>query len=258
MPVEIHPTAIVEKGAELGPGVSIGPHSIIGPRVRIGNGCRIGSSVLIEGDTILGDDNAVWHGAVIGTTPQDLKYRGERTSVRIGSRNTIREYATIHLSTSEESATTVGDDNLLMAYVHLAHDCVIGSRTILANVVQLAGHVAVQDFAIIGGVVPVHQFARIGQHAIVGGGSRVAQDVPPFVMAAGNPPRVSGINVVGLKRRGFGAEQRALLKKAFVILYRSGLNVSQAIQRMEEELPRTPEIVIFIDFVKSSHRGIIR
>jgi UDP-N-acetylglucosamine acyltransferase len=258
MPRDIHPTAIIHPKATLGPDVSIGPYSIIGEKVAIGEGCRIASAVLIEGETTLGKNNRVFHGAVIGAVCQDLKYRGERTYVRIGDGNTIREFATVNSATGEGESTTIGNSVLIMAYVHLGHNCVIGDNVILANAVNLAGHVHVHDFASIGGLTPVHQFVEIGQHAFIGGGSRIPQDVPPFLKVAGNPARVYGLNTVGLARRGFTTEQRALLKRAYVILFRSGLNVTQALERIGAELPRTEEIAAFVDFIRDSERGIIK
>jgi UDP-N-acetylglucosamine acyltransferase len=258
MPRDIHPTAIIHPGARLGENVSVGPYSIIGGGVVIGDGCRIASAVLIDGETTLGTDNRVFHGAVIGSVCQDLKYRGERTFVRIGDGTTIREFVTVNSATGEGESTIIGSNVLLMAYVHIAHNCHIGDNVILANAVNLAGHVHVHDFASIGGVTPVHQFVEIGEHAFVGGGSRIPQDVPPFVKVAGNPARVAGLNGIGLTRRGFTAEQRSLLKKAYVLLFRSGLNVSQALERIDAELPRTDEISMLVDFIRASKRGIIR
>ncbi len=258
MPREIHPTAVVHPRAELGEGVSIGPHSVIGEHVTIGDGCRIQSSVLVEGHTTIGRNNRIVHGAAIGNVCQDLKYRGECTFVRIGDGNTIREYVTINCATGEGESTVVGDEGLLMAYVHLGHNCVIGNHVILANAVNLAGHVVVQDFASVGGVTPVHQFVRIGAYAFIGGGSRIPQDVPPYLKVAGNPARPWGLNSIGLQRRGFSAERRARLKKAYVLLFRSGLNVTQALERIDAEIERTEEIAAFVDFIRSSRRGIIR
>lgn len=258
MSQDIHPTAIIHPGARLGENVSVGPYSIIGAAVVIGDGCRIASGVLIDGETTFGKDSRVFHGAVIGNVCQDLKYHGERTFVRIGDGTTIREFVTVNSATGEGESTVVGSNVLLMAYVHIAHNCIIGDNVILANAVNLAGHVHVHDFASIGGVTPVHQFVEIGKHAFIGGGSRIPQDVPPFVKVAGNPARVAGLNVVGLTRRGFTAEQRSLLKKAYVLLFRSGLNVSQALDRIDAELPRTDEISMLVDFIRASKRGIIR
>ena len=258
MPVAIHPTAIVHAKAEIGENVSIGPYTVIDEKVTIGDGSRIGSCVLIEGETSLGKNNRVFHGAALGTICQDLKYRGERTSVRIGDDNTIREYVTVNSATGEDESTVIGSNVLLMAYVHIAHNCVIGDNVVLANAVNIAGHVRIHDFAIVGGITPVHQFVEIGRYAFVGGGSRIPKDVPPFIKVAGNPVRVAGLNTVGLTRRGFTTEQKALIKRAYGILYRSGLNVSQAVERIRTELPQTPEITMLVDFIRNSKRGIIK
>ncbi len=258
MPAEIHDTAIVHEGAQLGDGVSVGPFSIIGKNVRIGEGCSIGSNVLIEGHTIMGSDNRVFHGASIGTPPQDLKYRGGKSFVKIGDGNVFREYVTVNPATEENESTVIGDGNLLMAYVHVAHNCIIGNNVVLANSVNLAGHVTIYDYAIIGGVTPVHQFVSIGAHSIIGGGSRIPKDVPPFIKVAGNPPRVGGMNSVGLKRRNFTVEQRLLIKKAYCLLYRSDLNVTQAVERIEKDLEQTPEIKMLVEFIHNSKRGITK
>jgi UDP-N-acetylglucosamine acyltransferase len=255
---EIHPTAVVDERAKLGHDVVIGPHAVIGPEVEIGPGCRIGSSVCIDGHTILGRNNQVFHGAAIGLPPQDLKYRGETSWVEIGDDNVIREYVTIHLATGEDEKTRVGSGNMLMAYVHIAHNCHIHDHTILANAVNLAGHVEVEDWAIIGGMTPVHQFVRIGRHAFVGGGSRLPQDVPPFVKVAGNPVAVAGINAVGLKRRGYDDEDVLNIKDAYRLLYRSGLNVSQALERLATDCRLTPSLEDLMAFIRRSERGIVR
>lgn len=254
----IHPSAIVERGAELGPGVEIGPFAYVGPRVTLGEGTRIGLHAVIEGRTTIGARCQIHHGAVIGNLPQDLKYRGAPSEVRIGNDTTIREYVTIHAATEEGEATQVGDHVLLMAYTHVAHNCRLGNHVILANAVNLAGHVRVEDYAILGGMTPVHQFVAIGCHAFVGGGSRVAQDVPPFVKAAGNPLRACGLNAVGMDRRGIPADVRLEVKRAYRILYRSQLNVMQALDRILKELKPYPEVHEFVEFVRSSERGIVR
>ena len=257
-PPAVHPTAIVAKGAELGPGVVIGPYSYVGPRVTLGEGTQVGLHAILEGRTTLGPRCQVHHGAVIGNIPQDLKYRGAPTAVRIGQDTVVREYATIHAATEEGESTIVGDHVLLMAYTHVAHNCRIGNHVILANTVNLGGHVRIDDFAIIGGGTPVHQFVTIGCHAFVGGASRVPQDVPPYVKVAGNPLRACGLNSVGMDRRGIPAEVRLELKRAYRILYRSQLNVSQALTRIARDLKPYPEIHEFIEFVRSSERGIVR
>ncbi len=256
MSTEVHGAAIVHDGAELGKDVTIGPYSVIGPDVKIGEGTSVASNVLIEGLTTIGAGNTIFHGAVLGTPPQDLKYRGARTLVRIGDNNIIREYATVNAATNEGDATSVGSGCLLMAYSHIAHDCIIGDNVILANAVNLAGHVTIHDHAILGGMVPVHQFVRIGVHSFVGGGSRVAKDVLPYVKVAGSPPKVMGLNTVGLKRRGFEDFQLERIKAAYRLIYRSGLNVTQAIERIEIEIEPSEEIEIFLDFIRGSQRGI--
>ena len=254
----IHPTAIVERGAELGPGVVIGPFAFVGPRASIGEGTRVGLHAIIEGRTTIGARCQIHHGAAIGNIPQDLKVRGVPTEVLIGHDTTVREYATVHAATEEGEATVVGDHVLLMAYAHVAHNCRIGNHVILANAVNLAGHVRIDDCAILGGMTPVHQFVAIGTHSFVGGGSRVSQDVPPYVKAAGDPMRACGLNAVGMDRRGIPAEVRLELKRAYRILYRSQLNVSQALDRITRELKLYPEVHEFVEFVRSSERGIVR
>ena len=256
MHAEIHDTAIVHPGARIGRDVSIGAYSIIGEHVEIGEGCTFGSCVRIEGRTTFGKNNKVFHGAAIGSIPQDLKYRGAKSFLKIGDDNVFREYVTVNVATDEGESTLIGSRNLLMAYVHVAHNCIIGDHVILANSVNLAGHVTVQDYAIIGGVVPVHQFVTVGSHSFIGGGSRIPKDIPPFVKVAGNPPRIGGINSVGLRRRGFTEERIVQIKAAYRLLYRSGLNVAQAVERIENELPETPEIRILIEFINNSKRGI--
>ena len=255
---EIHPTAVVDPQARLGHNVKIGPHAVIGPDVSIGPGSIVGSSVLIEGRTSIGANCQIFHGAAIGSVPQDLKYQGEESYVEIGNDNVIREYATVHLATGEGEKTKVGDGNLLMAYVHIAHNCIIQNGTIIANAVNLAGHVEVEDFATIGGMTPVHQFVRIGRNAFVGGGSRLPQDVPPFIRVAGNPVEVAGINAIGLKRHGYGPDDLLNLKKAYRLLYRSGMNVSQAMERIASDCRLTRDIEDLMAFIRRSERGIVR
>jgi UDP-N-acetylglucosamine acyltransferase len=254
----IHPTAIVERGAELGPGVVIGPYAYVGPRVILGEGTHVGLHAILEGRTVIGPRCQIHHGAAIGNIPQDLKFRGAPTEVVIGHDTTVREYATVHAATGEGEATVVGDNVLLMAYTHVAHNCRIGNHVILANAVNLAGHVRIDEYAIIGGITPVHQFVAVGCHAFIGGGSRVPQDIPPFVKAAGNPLRACGLNAVGMDRRGIPPEVRLELKRAYRILYRSQLNVAQALDRITRELKLYPEVHEFVEFVRSSERGIVR
>jgi UDP-N-acetylglucosamine acyltransferase len=254
--VEIHATAIVDSDAQLAPGVRVGPRAIIGPDVRIGARTEIGPGVLVERNTEIGEGCRIFQGAVLGTDPQDLKYEGEESWLRVGDRTMIREYATLNRGTSWSGETVVGSDCLLMAYVHVAHDCHLGNHIIISNATQMAGHVTIEDWVIVSGLVAIHQFVRIGAHAFVGGLSRVAQDVVPYCRVSGNPPKLYGLNSVGLDRRGFSPETRSRLKKAYRILFQSELNLSRALARAREELELTPEVAHFLDFVGSSDRGV--
>jgi UDP-N-acetylglucosamine acyltransferase len=255
----IHPSALVHPSAELAEDVVVGPCSIIGPDVRIGARSIVGSHVLIDGHTRMGERNRVFHGAAIGTPPQDLSYAGERSYIEIGDDNSIREFVTIHPGSKRETSTIVGDHNLLMAYVHVAHDCRIGDHTVIANAVNLAGHVSIEDYAIIGGVTPVHQFVRVGCHAIIGGGSRAARDVAPYTKVAGNPVRCFGLNTIGLQRRGFPAETLAALRKVYRIFFRSKLGVEEACREIASAVPDLPEVRHFLAFVRrEGGRGITR
>jgi UDP-N-acetylglucosamine acyltransferase len=248
--------AIVKKGAILEGNVSVGPFSVIEENVRIGKDTKIGSNVFIGGYTEIGNNNEIFHGATIGTAPQDLKYAGEESYVKIGDNNTIREYVTINSATEEGESTIIGNNCLLMAYVHIAHNCILSDNVILANAVNLGGHIELHDHVIIGGMVPVHQFVSVGAHAFIGGGTRISKDIPPFVKVAGIPPKVSGINSVGLQRRGFTSKQREVIKRAYYILYRDGLNVSQAVDKIKEELAQTAETNMIVDFIANCRRGI--
>lgn len=256
--VTIDPTARVAPGAELGEGVVVGPFSLIGPQVRLGAGVRVDSCVKIDGWTEIGARSELHHGAVVGTPPQDLKFRGGVSRVRIGEDTVLREYSTVNRATADGEATVVGDRCLIMAYAHVAHNCVVGNNVILANSVNLAGHVEVGDFGIVGGVTPVHQFVKIGCHAIIGGGSRVPMDVAPYVKAAGTPLRVFGLNSIGLERRGFAPETREALRKLYRLFFRSNLLRDDAIRKIRETLPPLPEISVFLNFVERSERGIAR
>jgi UDP-N-acetylglucosamine acyltransferase len=254
----IHPTAIVSPQAELDEEVEVGPYAIIEEKVRIGKGTSIASSALIAGGTILGKNVRVHHGAVIGTIPQDLKFEGEETQVVIGDGTVVREYATVNRGTKAYGTTTVGKECLLMAYSHVAHDCILGDHVIMANSVNLAGHVEVGDYAIIGGVVPVHQFVKIGAHAMIGGGFRVQQDICPYALVAGYPLKVTGLNLVGLRRRGFPREVIKKLEQAFKLLFFSGLNTTQAVERIQAEVDLIPEVQEILDFLSRSSRGIVK
>ncbi len=254
----IHPTALVDPNAELGEGVQVGPYAIIESGVRIGAGTEIGPHAFIGSGTKLGQKCRIFQGAILGTVPQDLKFRGERSELHIGDGTTVREYATLNRGTGENGVTRVGSDCLLMAYVHIAHDCDIGDHVILANAVNLAGHVHIEDWVSIGGMTPVHQFARIGCHSFIGGGYRVPKDIPPYILATGEPLQYAGLNVVGLQRRGFSSETLRLLKRAYRLIYRSGKNVSQALAQMERDLEMTDEVRHVYEFIKGSERGIMR
>ncbi len=254
----IHPTAIVSPKAELADDVTVGPHTIIEDDVTIGKGSQIASSVLLAGGARLGEHVKISHGAVIATQPQDLKFGGEITQVEIGDNTVIREYATINRGTKAHGTTTVGKDCLLMAYSHVAHDCIIGDNVILANAVNLAGHIEIDDYAIIGGVVPVHQFVKIGAHSMIGGGFRVPQDVAPYSLCGGYPLRVMGLNSIGLRRRGFSKETVATIEKTFKILFFSKLNTSQAVERIHAEIEIIPEVQLILDFLNRSNRGITK
>jgi UDP-N-acetylglucosamine acyltransferase len=254
--IQVHPTAIVDDGAELGEGVVVGPYSILGPGVRVGARTRIASHVLIERDTEVGEECRISHGAVLGTDPQDLKYGGEPTRLVVGDRTTIREYATLNRGTSAEGLTRVGSDCMLMSYVHVAHDCILGDRVVVSNAVNMAGHVSIGDWAIVGGMTPIHQFVRIGAHAFIGGQSRISKDIPPFVKAAGIPVELYGLNSVGLQRRGFSEEVRRELKRAYRLVFGSNLNTSQALARAREELRALPEVEAFLAFFEATERGV--
>ncbi len=255
----IHPTAIIHPGAKLGVGVSVGPYSIIGEHVEIGDNTTIGPHVVISGHTRIGCDNRIFQFSSIGEVPQDKKYAGEPTRLEIGDRNTIREFCTFNLGTAQDAGVTrIGSDNWIMAYVHIAHDCQVGNRTIFANNSQLAGHVHVDDWAILGGYTGVHQFCRVGSHTMTAVGTVVLQDVPPYVMAAGNSASPYGINAEGLKRRGFSPEALMALKRAYRTLYKSGLMLEEARTKLEEDAKTHPEIQPILDFLAVSKRGIIR
>ena len=259
----IHPTALIAAGAELAPTVEVGAYSVIGPHVRIGAGSKIGPHVVIEGHTSIGCDNQIFQFSSLGAAPQDKKYAGEPTRLEIGDRNTIREFVTFNLGTAQDAGVTrIGDDNWIMAYVHIAHDCQLGSNIILANNATLAGHVHLGDWVFLGGFTSVHQFCRIGAHAMTAFTAAVSQDVPPFVTAAGNRAAPVGINSEGLKRRDFTPEQIAAIKRAYRAIYRSDLPLEQAklaLQQLEEKSPESAaHIRLMREFIDSSSRGIIR
>ncbi|WP_291995570.1 acyl-ACP--UDP-N-acetylglucosamine O-acyltransferase [Candidatus Accumulibacter sp. ACC003] len=255
----IHPSAIIDPGAQLGSKVAIGAYSIIGEHVQIADNTVIGPHVVISGRTRIGRDNRIFQFCSLGEAPQDKKYDGEPTCLEIGDRNTIREFCTLNIGTAQDvGITRVGDDNWIMAYVHIAHDCQVGNHTVFANNAQLAGHVHIDDWAILGGYTGVHQFCRVGAHTMTAVGTVVLQDIPPFVMAAGNTASPFGINAEGLKRRGFSPEALLALKRAYRTLYKSGLMLEEARAKLDEEVVDHPEIQPLIDFLTVSKRGIIR
>ncbi|MGE5621582.1 MAG: acyl-ACP--UDP-N-acetylglucosamine O-acyltransferase [Bacillota bacterium] len=259
----IHPTAIVDAKAELDDTVEVGAYSIIGPNVKIGARTRVGPHVVIEGHTTIGCDNTFYQFSSIGAAPQDKKYKGEPTLLEIGDRNTIREFCTFNLGTVQDAgATRIASDNWIMAYVHIAHDCQLGSNIILANNVTLAGHVHLADWVFLGGFTTIHQFCHVGAHAMTAFTAAVSQDVPPFVTAAGNRAVPAGINSEGLKRRGFTPEQIAAIKRAYKIVYRAGLSLDDAKAALAQEENNSPaaasHIRLLRDFIENSSRGIIR
>ena len=255
----IHSTAIIHSGAKLGAGVSVGPYSIIGEHVEVGENTTIGPHVVISGHTRIGCDNRIFQFCSIGEVPQDKKYAGEPTRLEIGDRNTIREFCTFNCGTAQDAGVTrLGSDNWIMAYVHLAHDCQVGNQTIFANNAQLAGHVHVGDWAILGGFTVVHQFVRIGAHSITAMGTILLQDLPPFVMAAGNPAEPRSINAEGLKRRGFSGDAVAAVKRAYKSLYKSGMKLDEARATIEAESVTVPELTMLASFLSASGRGVIR
>lgn len=257
--VKVHPTAIVDPGARLDADVEIGAYAVIGGEVEIGAGCRIGAHTVVCGHTRLGKNNRIYQFVSLGEAPQDKKYGGEPTRLDIGDHNTIREFCTLNRGTAQDvGVTRIGHHNWIMAYSHVAHDCQVGSHTVFANNAQLAGHVHVGDHAILGGFTSVHQFCGIGAHTITGLGTVVLQDIPPYVRAAGNSARPYGINAEGLRRRGYGAETIAALKRAYRTLYRSGLGLGEATKALELQRAHCPEIQPLLDFIAASRRGIIR
>ncbi len=260
---QIHATALVDARAELASDVTVGPYAVIGPNVGIGAGSHIGAHCVVEGHTTLGRDNKIFQFVSIGAAPQDKKYAGEATQLVIGDGNTIREFATLNTGTVQGGGvTSLGDDNWIMAYVHVAHDCRIGSHTIIANATQLGGHVHLGDWAFLGGLSGVHQFVRVGAHAMTGFQTRLSQDLPPFVTAAGNPAAATGINAEGLRRRGFSAERIALVKQMHRLLYRQGLTLAagiEAIKGLRGDLPGSDgDIALVLEFLAHADRGIVR
>lgn len=259
----IHPSAVIDPTAELAEDIEVGPYVVIGPHVKIGRGTKIGAHTVIDSWTELGEDNVISHMASIGAPPQDLKYKGEETWLKIGSRNIIREFSTLHrATTAHDCVTRIGDNNMFMAYSHVAHDCRVGSNVVMANCATLAGHVTIEDYVIFGGLTAVHQFTRVGAHVMVGGGTLIGTDVPPYTIATGGDRRdaqLRGLNLIGLKRRGFSDEAIASLKSAYKILVLSQMKLADAIARIKREVPQTPEVLHFLEFIEQpTQRGICR
>ncbi|HEY6169775.1 MAG TPA: acyl-ACP--UDP-N-acetylglucosamine O-acyltransferase [Verrucomicrobiae bacterium] len=252
----IHPTAVVHASAQIGAGCEIGPFCVIEEQAVLGEGCKLSSHVVIGSHTVLGRENEMFPFACIGQQSQDLKWKGGTTWLRVGDGNTFREYVTIHRATVDGNATIVGSNNHILAYCHIAHDCRLGNHIIMSNVATLAGHVTVEDHAVVGGLAAVHQFCRIGRMSIIGGCSKVVQDVPPFMLADGNPAETRTINKVGLERNGVTEEVQSSLRKAYKILFREGLTIPNALERIVDDLPSSPELQHLINFVRGSERGI--
>lgn len=257
--MSIDARAVIDPAARLGKDVTIGPFSIIGANVEIGDGTWVGPHVVINGPTQIGRENRIFQFSSIGEIPQDKKFHGEQSRLEIGDRNTIREFVTINRGTDDGGGITrIGNDNWLMAYIHIAHDCIVGNNTIFANAASLAGHVRVEDYAILGGFTLVHQFCAIGQHAFTGMGSAIGKDVPPFVMVNGNPAQPHGLNSEGLKRRNFSKETQQALRDAYKLIYRSGLTLVEVKVKLREMAVTCPEINVMLDFIENSQRGILR
>lgn len=256
---KIHQTALVDPRAELDGEVEVGPYSIVGPRVKIGKGTRVKSHVVIEGHTTLGEGNLIFQFATVGSVPQDLKYKGEDSQLIIGHHNTIREFVSLNPGTAGGGMVTrIGDHNLLMMYCHIAHDCILGGHNIIANGATLGGHVVIEDFVIVGGLVGIHQFVKVGTSAILGAGSMVSKDIPPYCNATGDRARLRGLNSEGLRRRGFSKEQIEGLKKAYRIIFQSGLRVKEALGTVRKAIPNSPEVDHLVTFIEQSRRGVCR
>lgn len=257
--MSIDPRAVVSPRAQVAAGVEIGPYAVIGPDVTIGAGCWIGPHAVVNGPTVMGEGNRIYQFTSIGEAPQDMKYGGEPTRLVIGARNTFREYVSVHRGTvTGIGETRIGNDNLLLAYSHVAHDCVLGDHIIFSNAVNIAGHVQIGDWAILSGYAGAHQFCRIGAHAFIGNNTSVLQDVPPYVLATGHPAEPRSVNVEGLKRRGFTDEQMRAIRNAYRVLYRSDLKLDEATRQIEEMVAEQPVLAAFAEFIRGSTRGLAR
>ncbi len=254
----IHPAAIVSKKAKLSDDIKVGPFSVIGDNVKIGPGTEIGTHCIIDGNTAVGSNCQIFAGAVVGSRPQDLKYKGEKSFLEIGDNNIIREYCTFNLGTEEGGKTKVGNNNLFMAYSHVAHDCNVGNNCVIANNGTLAGHVTIEDMAVVGGLVAIHQFVRIGKLSIIGGCSKVVQDIPPYSTCDGHPARVYGLNLIGLRRHNIDRESIKQLDRAFRVLFNSGLSMKHSLEKLAKENLSAPEVNYLVNFVKDSERGLVR
>lgn len=248
----------ISKKASIGENVAIGEYTIINDDVVVGDGCIIGNNVVLEDGARLGNNVKIGHGSIIGGVPQDLKFEGEASTAEIGDGTTIREYTTINRGTKHSGTTKVGKDCFIMSYVHLAHDCVVNNNVIIANAVNMAGHVEIDDFAFIGGLAALHQFIKIGKHIMIGASCKAVKDVPPFILAGNEPLKYEGVNIVGLRRKGFSNEQIGNIRDAYDIIYRSGYNVSDAVKKIEAEMEKTSEINEILSFIKKSERGLLR
>ncbi|HBF35182.1 TPA: acyl-[acyl-carrier-protein]--UDP-N-acetylglucosamine O-acyltransferase [Candidatus Sumerlaeota bacterium] len=256
--ITIHPTAVVDTSAQLGEGVLVGPYAIVEAGAVIGVDCQINSHAIVAGGVRMGCGNRVYHHAIVGTDSQDMKYRGEKADLIIGDNNVFREFVTVNRATGSGKATVIGNNCLFLAYSHVAHNCQVGSNVILANCAELGGEVVVEDFAVLGGLVGVHQFCRIGAHAMVGACSKITQDIPPYVTADGHPARPHGLNLVGLKRRGFTRETLTKLKEAYRLIYRSSLLLDEALSRVEAQMGDCPEVAHVVAFTRASKRSLSR
>lgn len=256
--MQIHKTAIISGKAKLAKDIEVGPYTIINDNVKIAEGCKIGSHCLLDGNTSIGNSCEIFTGAVIGSCPQDLKYKGENSSLVIGDNNVIREYCTFNPGTSDNGRTIVGNNNLFMAYSHVAHDCSVGNNCVIANNGTLAGHVSIEDNAVVGGLVAIHQFVRVGKLSIIGGCSKVVQDIPPYATCDGHPSRVYGLNLIGLRRHKINRESIHRLGYAFRILFNSGFSAKHALENLEKESNHCEEVAYLINFVKNSQRGLCR
>ena len=252
----VHPSAVIYRGAQIGADCEIGPYCVIGGNVILGHNCRLHAHVVIDGHTRLGQGNEIYPFACIGLKTQDLKWKGGITRTEIGDNNTFREYVTVHSATGDGEVTVVGSHNHILAYCHIAHNCMLGNHIIMSNVATLAGHVTVEDHAVIGGLAAVHQFCRIGRMAMIGGCSKVVQDIPPFMIGDGNPTETRTVNKVGMERNGVSEDAQAALRQAFKVLFREGLTIPNALAKIEKELPPLPEVQYLVAFVRKSERGI--